>query len=160
MRSRLHSLVIVSLAAVVTFACTAPTLGGAREAQAADESLADKKFWTDQAALIKDNVDTANSRCGAHFTFDWVNKDDLKTKTAAEHSSPFGTCLTALDTLGSICGKGDDEKKTVVKKVSGVQCGYGKPHHVAITSGKLDARLNVSEANLGDQVTNELMHLL
>ncbi len=151
MSYRRHSLVIASLAAIVAFVSSASQ---------ADDSLADKKFWTDQTALIQDNLNMANSRCGAHFTFDWVNKADLKAKTEAEHSSPFGTCLQALDLVGSICGKGDDEKKTVVKKITGVQCGYGKPHHLSLSGTKLDARMNVSEVNLSDHTTNELMHML
>ena len=49
----------------------------------ADMSLAETQYWAKEEAAMKEVSDATNTTCGAHITFDWVNKADLRRRRAA-----------------------------------------------------------------------------
>lgn len=121
------------------------------------ESLEDKKFWKAQTDYINREIDKGEKACGVKFTFEFVDKEKLRTEADKHHHSPQGVCNAIIDEISTVCRQGDDEKAAVKAKIKGIQCGYALPRNLALKSGTLTYMGNNKESNFSEWARPWLM---
>jgi len=114
---------------------------------------------------MKEVSDATNTTCGAHITFDWVNKADLRTKAAlpdgmGNKRDPHALCVDVFSAISATCTASDDGKKRVVQKIRSVACGWSDPRTLGLSGGKLTLMNNTREYNFAQWAQPQLATLL
>jgi hypothetical protein len=91
------------------------------------ESLEERKFWKGQMDYINRGIAEGEKKCGVKFTFEFIDKENLRAEAEKNHNSPYGICDAIVQQVVSLCREGEDEKSSVNAKIKGFQCGYAKP---------------------------------
>jgi hypothetical protein len=129
------------------------------------DSLAETQYWAAELAAVTTFSDATNATCGTHITFDWINKADLKAKTAQpDRMGNAGTarvvCTDIFASLGRTCQISADAKSRVAQKVKSVGCGFANPRTMALSGGKLTLMNNTTEYNFDQWAQPQLANLL
>ena len=94
--------------------------------------------------------DELMARVVSPFTFEVVDKDKLRADHDNKNQSPYAVCDGMIERVIILCRAGGDEKAAVKSKITGFQCGHGKPRSLALDKGILRYRNNLDEANFDD----------
>jgi len=121
------------------------------------ESLEEKKFWKKQMDYINKSVEKADKACDLKLTFDFVDKETLRTEAEKNKNSPSGICGSIIEEVATLCRKGDDEKTAVKAKIKGFQCGFTKPRALELKGGILKYMGNNQESNFSEWARPWLM---
>ena len=114
------------------------------------DSLEERKFWKGQMDYLNQNLESASKDCGVKFSFDWIDKDKLRTAAEKHQNSPYGICISVIDEVGSLCRNDADGKASVVAKIKGFTCGYSNPRNLDMKGGIVKYMGNNEEANFSD----------
>ena len=123
----------------------------------ADPSLEDKKYWKGQQDYINETLKRTEKACDTTFTFEWIDKDKLRTEVTATKHSPNGVCGAIVSEVGSLCRQGADEKAAVKAKIKGFTCGFAKPRALELSGATLKYMGNNQESNFSDWARPWLM---
>ena len=127
----------------------------------AAESLADKKYWKEQMEYVDRSLKSASETCGVNFTFEWVDKEKLKTAAEKNSGSPNGVVTSIIDEVEGICrNEGDDGKKAVKAKIKGFKAGWADKRSLELKGGIVKYMGNNTEANFSDWAKPWLMKAL
>ncbi|MEO7731803.1 MAG: hypothetical protein ABIY55_12575, partial [Kofleriaceae bacterium] len=99
------------------------------------ESLEEKTYWKKQMDYINKAVEKTDKACDLKLTFEFVDKDKLRTEAEKNKNSANGICGAIIEEVASLCRKGEDEKTAVKAKIKGFQCGFAKPRTLDLKGG-------------------------
>jgi len=114
------------------------------------ESLEERKFWKGEMDWMNKSLEAANEKCGTKFTFEWVNKPELRTETKKTNHGPANVCHGVVDEIEGICREGDDEKSSVKAGIKGFRCGYAEKRTLTLKNGIVTYMGNNVQSNWSD----------
>jgi hypothetical protein len=114
------------------------------------ESLEEREYWAKQMSYMKTSLDDANTRCKTTFSYDWVNKPELRKKAEEHGHSPNGICSAIVDQIDTICRASDDAQGAVKAKIKSIKCGYADKRSLSMKGGTVIYMGNNVEANFSD----------
>ncbi len=121
------------------------------------ESLEEKTYWKKQMDYINKAVEKADKACDLKLTFEFVDKDKLRTEAEKNKNSANGICGAIIEEVATLCRKGEDEKTAVKAKIKGFQCGFAKPRTLDLKGGLVTYMGNNQESNFSDWARPWLM---
>ncbi|MBC7973512.1 MAG: hypothetical protein H7138_00900 [Myxococcales bacterium] len=111
------------------------------------ESLEERKYWKGQMDYINRAVADGEKACGVKFSFELVGKEQLRAEMEKNNHSPNGICNEIIKEVTRLCRAGNDEKTAVKAKITGFQCGYGKPRSLDLKGGVVSYMGNGEESS-------------
>ena len=124
------------------------------------ESLEEKKYWQGQQSYLDRSLAEAEKKCDVKFTFEVVDKAKLREEHDKKNHTPYAVCDGMIQRVIILCRAGGEEKAAVKSKITGFQCGHGKPRSLSLDKGIVRYRNNLDEANFDDWAKKALTQRL